>query len=161
MNADVRLTKCRRLGPATDNVMTVPWWCDNDSVINTGDIYHCQIASGCSPLLRYRDLEMFRSRLLEKWSYLVTLLQQTDLGLSVSEIYRYLPLNSKMKYTTTLLKYHAGRLTRERQECDFHRTSNYLGIRIIHVRIKQEVPVLMLCLEVSNCSLWISSLPFQ
>ena len=37
----------------------------------------------------------------------------------------------------------AGRLTneRERKECDFHRTLNYLEIWIVNNRIKREVPV--------------------
>ena len=36
-----------------------------------------------------------------------------------------------------------GRLTHQRQECNFHRTLNYPGIWIIYIRIKQEEPVQM------------------
>ena len=47
------------------------------------------------------------------------------------------PVNQKKQYQVTKKKYFifAGRLALQRQECDFSRTWNYLGIRLIHIRI--------------------------
>lgn len=57
---------------------------------------------------------------------------------------RYLPFNPKRCYQVKLFQIKQisnkfGRLTCERQECDFHGTSYYPGIQIVHIVIKREV----------------------
>ena len=88
--------------------------------------------------------------------------------------YRWVPLNPNKQHQEELFRIEqnlnqAGRIALWRLRCSFHRILNCLGILIIHIRIKWEIPVLLctgytrivtLLLPLLLCSCWSFSGPF-